>query len=38
MNPAVYRGPEILASIVNVYIADKSSKILDFGAGTGMFF
>ena len=32
-NTSVIPGPEIVGSIANNYLADKSSKILDFGAG-----
>jgi SAM-dependent methyltransferase len=35
LNTDIYRGPEILSSICNIYVSDKNSKILDVGAGTG---
>ena len=35
LNTLIYRGPEMAASFINVYVSDKSSKIFDFAAGTG---
>ncbi len=37
MNIDIYRGPEVLASSCNIYVSDKNAKILDVGAGTGIY-
>jgi predicted TPR repeat methyltransferase len=36
LNENVYRGPKIVANLCDIFLAEKSSKILDIGSGTGL--
>ena len=36
LNERVYRGPKIAADLCEIFLSDKTSKILDIGSGTGL--
>lgn len=36
LNETVYRGPRIAADLCEIFVSDKTAKILDVGCGTGL--